>query len=42
MEIATLRGEEARDVWKALGKDGLVYHTVDDKGGFRLDMYRSE
>jgi hypothetical protein len=25
-----LRGEEGRDVWKALGKDGLVYHTVDD------------
>jgi hypothetical protein len=41
VKIATLRGKEAQDVWKALGKDGLVYNTVEDKDGFRLDMYRS-
>ncbi len=29
IKIATLRGKEAKDVWKALGKDGLVYNTAE-------------
>ena len=41
IKIATLRGKEAIEVWKALAKDGLVYNTVEDKDRFRLEMYKS-
>ena len=41
VKIASLSGKEAREVWKALGKDGRVYNTVDYKDGFKLDMYKS-
>ena len=33
VKIATLRGKEAREIWKALGKDGLVYNAKESSEG---------
>ena len=42
IKIASLRGKEAREVWKALERDKLVYNDVKDFRGVRLDMYRHD
>jgi hypothetical protein len=40
IKIASLRGKEAREVWKALGRYELVYNDVKDSRSVRTDMYR--